>query len=348
MSIRQEKTMRRLISIVSLVAIGSGLVMSAPAAAKKKKPEPTLFDECPVSETIRVASDASIDGLDSLAACDDVEVAPADAEDLPMLPKMRAAESDGEDEFEVETAELPLRARGSAPYPVKVTNADAVRKGDKKSRGKNGYGGTYEVRSTITGTPFLSFKPEQAEEDLSATQVSYSSASFGAMPSADLTGAAPSGKSVSGDAILDMRPVRYKTGYDDLIGQVAQRHRIDPLLLHAVIKQESGYRPAARSHVGAQGLMQIMPGTGAMLGVRREHLNDPHTNVDAGARLLRKLAIKYDGNFDLVLAAYNAGEGAVQKYGNRIPPYRETQDYVRKVMGNYYQLLNDNTGGAQR
>ncbi len=340
--------MRLTFAIATLAATASALAISAPAEAKKKKPEPSLFDECPVSETIRVASDASIDGLESLAACDDVEVAPADPEDLPMLPKMRAVDNSGdEDEFEVETAELPLRGKGSAPYPLKSTKADAVPKLNKKANGKNALGGTYVARTTITGTPFISFQPEQTEQDLAAaTQVSYSSAAFSAAPSAEFTSGAANAP--SGDAILNMRPVRYKTGYDDLIGQVAQRHRIDPLLLHAVIKQESGYRYTARSHVGAQGLMQIMPGTGAMLGVSRENLNDPHTNVDAGARLLRKLAIKYDGNFDLVLAAYNAGEGAVQKYGNRIPPYRETQDYVRKVMGNYYQLLNDNTGGAAR
>jgi soluble lytic murein transglycosylase-like protein len=86
-----------------------------------------------------------------------------------------------------------------------------------------------------------------------------------------------------------------------------------------------------------------------MLGVPRSQLNDPVVNIDAGARLIRQLAIKYEGNFDLVLAAYNAGEGAVAKYGNRIPPYRETQDYVRKVMANYNNLLAENTsGGAAR
>jgi soluble lytic murein transglycosylase-like protein len=94
--------------------------------------------------------------------------------------------------------------------------------------------------------------------------------------------------------------------------------------------------------------MQIMPGTGRLLGVQPAHLNDPTTNVDAGARLLRRLYYKYDGNFDLVLAAYNAGEGAVQKYGNRVPPYRETQDYVKKVMQRYNKLLAEQSGMAPR
>jgi soluble lytic murein transglycosylase-like protein len=159
-------------------------------------------------------------------------------------------------------------------------------------------------------------------------------------------GTAPQSGGSSG--ILAMRPQSYRTRFDDIISHTAQNHRIDPLLLHAVIQQESGYRHTVRSHAGAQGLMQIMPGTGRLLGVQPAHLNDPTTNVDAGARLLRRLYYKYDGNFDLVLAAYNAGEGAVQKYGNRVPPYRETQDYVKKVMQRYNKLLAEQSGMAPR
>jgi Transglycosylase SLT domain len=143
------------------------------------------------------------------------------------------------------------------------------------------------------------------------------------------------GGSTGDDAILSMRPVSYTTPYDDMITRVAERHRIDPLLLHAVIKQESQYKERATSHAGARGLMQLMPGTAQMLGVRA--IAHPESNVDGGARLLRRLYTRYN-DFPLVLAAYNAGEGAVAKYGNQIPPYRETQDYVRKVMANYQQL----------
>jgi soluble lytic murein transglycosylase-like protein len=82
--------------------------------------------------------------------------------------------------------------------------------------------------------------------------------------------------------------------------------------------------------------------------VHPAHLNDPVINVDAGARLLRRLYFKYDGNFDLILAAYNAGEGAVQKYGNRVPPYRETQNYVKMVMQRYNKLLAEQNGAASR
>ena len=144
----------------------------------------------------------------------------------------------------------------------------------------------------------------------------------------------------SGDAILAMRPVSYSTPYDDMITRVAERHRIDPLLLHAVIKQESQYKERATSHAGARGLMQLMPGTARMLGVGA--IAHPESNVDGGARLLRRLYTRYN-DFPLVLAAYNAGEGAVAKYGNQIPPYRETQDYVRKVMANYQLLASEQT-----
>ena len=142
----------------------------------------------------------------------------------------------------------------------------------------------------------------------------------------------------SGDAILAMRPVSYSTPYDDMITRVAERHRIDPLLLHAVIKQESQYKERATSHAGARGLMQLMPGTARMLGVGA--IVHPESNVDGGARLLRRLYTRFN-DFPLVLAAYNAGEGAVAKYGNQVPPYRETQDYVRKVMANYQQLASE-------
>ncbi len=145
---------------------------------------------------------------------------------------------------------------------------------------------------------------------------------------------------VSGEAILAMRPVSYSTPYDDMITRVAERHRIDPLLLHAVIKQESQYKERATSPVGARGLMQLMPATARMLGIGGGSIAHAESNVDGGARLLRRLYGKFN-DFPLVLAAYNAGEGAVAKYGNQIPPYAETQNYVRKVMANYQQLANE-------
>lgn len=141
-------------------------------------------------------------------------------------------------------------------------------------------------------------------------------------------------------AMLD-RPVRLgRTGsaFDRHILASARAYRIDPLFLHAIIGQESTYRPQALSHAGARGLMQIMPGTGARFGVETTALYDPATNIDTGARLLKSLQKRYGRDFNLILAAYNAGEGAVARHGNAVPPYRETQDYVVKVMGRYATL----------
>jgi soluble lytic murein transglycosylase-like protein len=138
----------------------------------------------------------------------------------------------------------------------------------------------------------------------------------------------------SGAAISSYRgtPV---TPYDTHVLRTAAAYKVDPLFLHAIIATESRHNPKAVSRVGARGLMQIMPGTGRTLGVEQGALFDPAVNVDAGARLLKRLQKRYGRNFDLILSAYNAGEGAVAKYGNRIPPYRETQDYVKSVMARY-------------
>ena len=147
-------------------------------------------------------------------------------------------------------------------------------------------------------------------------------------------------------AILAMRPISYTTPYDAMIGRVAARHRIDPLLLHAVIDQESRYQANATSRAGARGLMQLMPGTARMLNVPGTAITDAEANVDGGARLLRQLHTRFN-DFHLTLAAYNAGEGAVRKYGNQVPPYPETQDYVRKVMARYERLVSEQAAGTR-
>ncbi len=105
-------------------------------------------------------------------------------------------------------------------------------------------------------------------------------------------------------------------------------------LLLAVMHAESSFNPAAISPVGAVGLMQIMPPTGARYGVRRQ-LHDPQNNIDVGARYLKDLLEIFRGDTELAVAAYNAGEGAVIKHGLRIPPYKETRAYVPKVMSLY-------------
>ena len=124
--------------------------------------------------------------------------------------------------------------------------------------------------------------------------------------------------------------------YSSQVLAAAQETSVDPALIHAVISVESGYNPAARSHAGAVGLMQLMPQTAERYGVTNRL--DPEQNIRGGARYLRDLKGMFSNNLQLVLAAYNAGENAVMKYGRRIPPYRETIAYVPKVMGHYKQL----------
>ncbi|MCP5451888.1 MAG: lytic transglycosylase domain-containing protein [Gammaproteobacteria bacterium] len=122
-----------------------------------------------------------------------------------------------------------------------------------------------------------------------------------------------------------------------LIDTIALSEHFDPALVHAVISQESSYNPTAGSPKGAAGLMQLMPATAARFGLTAAERFDAAKNIRAGIRYLKVLSRLFGGDLDLILAGYNAGEGAVLKYGRRIPPYRETQTYVRRVKG-YYAL----------
>ena len=117
--------------------------------------------------------------------------------------------------------------------------------------------------------------------------------------------------------------------YEPLIQEHANRRSLRPELVRAVIQVESGFNPRALSPKGAMGLMQLMPATARGLGVNDPW--DPAQNIRGGTDYLRQLLDEYEGSEELALAAYNAGTGAVAKYGGRIPPYRETRDYVRKV-----------------
>jgi len=123
--------------------------------------------------------------------------------------------------------------------------------------------------------------------------------------------------------------------FDEMISSTASRYGIDPHLVKAIVKAESDYDQAAVSKKGAKGLMQLMPETASRMGVKDIH--NPADNVEGGIKYLSKLLKMFDWQVPLAVAAYNAGEGAVVKYGNRVPPYNETQTYVKRVL-HYYSL----------
>lgn len=152
---------------------------------------------------------------------------------------------------------------------------------------------------------------------------------------------APAGESAPAEIPLPAPPedlFRFRNGatvlfpsrFDGWIVGLAARHDLDPGLVSALIRAESGFSPHARSPKGAVGLMQLMPATAARLGVSNRY--DPVSNLDGGMRYLRWLADRYQGDLVKVLAAYNAGEGAVDRYGG-LPPYRETRGYVDRILG---------------
>ena len=125
---------------------------------------------------------------------------------------------------------------------------------------------------------------------------------------------------------------------DGLIKTNGERYGLDPYLVFLVIEHESHFRQRAVSPKGARGLMQLMPGTAGRLGVRDSF--DPAQNISGGTRYLKELMTMFGGRVDLVLASYNAGEGAVMKFGRTVPPYKETRDYVRNIKKRYDQQEN--------
>jgi soluble lytic murein transglycosylase-like protein len=133
----------------------------------------------------------------------------------------------------------------------------------------------------------------------------------------------------------DRSPDRYSR-YDAHIREAAALYRLPEAFLRAVIRVESDYNPGVVSRTGAQGLMQLMPGTAARMGVRDAF--EPRLNILGGARYLRVLANNFGGDLILTIAAYNAGEGAVMRY-HGVPPYDETQRYVQRVLGWYWQYM---------
>lgn len=128
---------------------------------------------------------------------------------------------------------------------------------------------------------------------------------------------------------------------DGYIEEFSTLYKVDPLLIFAQMNQESSFNGKATSSKGASGFMQLMPDTAKRFGVT--NIYNPKQNIKAGIKYMRWLLDKFGGDMRLALAGYNAGEGAVIKYGNKIPPYRETQNYVAKIMAYYEQIANQNS-----
>jgi len=152
----------------------------------------------------------------------------------------------------------------------------------------------------------------------------------------------PSSPNVKYVLVLKEKRILFRSGidvnkFDQIIIKTANKYKVDYALIKAVIKAESNFNHQAVSPVGAQGLMQLMPATASQLQV--ENAFHPEKNIEGGVRYLRYLINLYRGDLTLALAAYNAGEKAVAKYGNQIPPYRETENYVKRVMS-FYRSFN--------
>lgn len=211
-------------------------------------------------------------------------------------------------------------------------------------------GGGVHVFSTAPGTQVADFKcqaeaPTEAERDKRSARAMVSSGN--AVSQAREPALLPmSQRRQGGQGSLRLleggrvRPDSSKTHamlLDPMIANAARRHGHDANLLKAIIHVESRFNPNALSSKGAIGLMQVMPATGLRMGVREPDakLFDPATNLDAGARYLRILMDMFNGQAELAIAAYNAGEGAVLRHGGKIPPYPETVSYVRDVMAQY-------------
>jgi soluble lytic murein transglycosylase-like protein len=155
----------------------------------------------------------------------------------------------------------------------------------------------------------------------------------------------PTSLATPSSTATDLASLRgYTTGNSQVDGYLVEsgnKNGIDPLLLYSVMHQESSFKSYAVSPKGARGLMQLMPGTAIRFGVT--NIFDPRQNIEGGARYLRFLHDRFDGNLSLILAGYNAGEGAVEKYGWNIPPYAETQEYVRRISRRYSLIQDPNS-----
>lgn len=194
----------------------------------------------------------------------------------------------------------------------------------KNTRGKNGKN---LVQTTAKTAPAAQQKPAaprmNVNEGLAAREL-YRNASY--TPVRMAAGSGLKGFS-TGNSVID-----------SYIVESGARYGVDPMLVYAVMHQESAFKVGATSHKGASGLMQLMPATARRLGVT--NIYDPKQNIDGGVKYLRMLLNMFKGDVILALAGYNAGEGAVMRYGNNVPPFRETQEYVRRISARYNQMTD--------
>lgn len=316
-------------SIALSLAVALTVLMGAPLAAKERDPKP--IEEpgpCPVDAPVRVASLDTLRHFEGLLGhCPETTVieSPAFRDNRPRgeiwHPDAVREPTDGTVAPRLHRSDRVILAAipGAASDPARVPPSFDTRPVPARTGSGTGSARPGSVSYVAIVPPVEAFQPTYAPP-----------------VSAD------DGEAGDVEAVLALRPRSYSTSFDGKIAAAARTHRVDPLLLHAVIKQESGYRDRAVSHAGARGLMQVMPATGRSLGVNNpQHLFDSEVNINAGAKLLSQLWHNLGGNLDLVLAAYNAGEGAVRKYGMSVPPYRETRDYVSKVKANYRRLAGE-------
>lgn len=157
----------------------------------------------------------------------------------------------------------------------------------------------------------------------------------------------PEVRSAVGEKVDQKSLGAFSTGNREIDGYIEEssaQYDIDPLLIYAQMHQESKFKQKALSHKGASGLMQLMPDTAKRFGVK--NIYNPEQNIKGGVKYMRWLLNRFDGDVRLALAGYNAGEGAVKKYGNQIPPYRETRDYVARIMTHYEQISNQSSSSA--
>jgi Transglycosylase SLT domain len=154
----------------------------------------------------------------------------------------------------------------------------------------------------------------------------------------DASNGAPYNKLTMGTAVGMKGFTTGDARYDSFIVDSSRRYNVDPLLIYSQMHQESSFKLRATSNKGASGLMQLMPGTARRFGVT--DIYDPKQNIDAGVKYMRWLLDTFNQDVVLALAGYNAGEGAVMKYGYQVPPYRETQEYVRRITGRYNEISN--------